>query len=53
VVRGHEFHHASVVAPGRDQPLAEITDAQGRAVDVAGSGRGHVSGTFFHVIAGE
>ena len=53
VVRGHEFHHASVVAPGRDAPLAEITDAQGRSVDVAGSRRGHVSGTFFHVIAGE
>lgn len=53
LVRGHEFHHATVIAPGRDQPLAEITDAQGRAVDVAGSRRGHVSGTFFHVIAGE
>jgi cobyrinic acid a,c-diamide synthase len=51
VVRGHEFHHASVIAPGRDAPLAEITDAQGRPVDVAGSRRGHVSGTFFHVIA--
>src|SRR5215469_5779471 len=51
-VRGHEFHHASVIAPGRDEPLAEITDAQGRAVDVAGSRRGYVSGTFFHVIAG-
>jgi cobyrinic acid a,c-diamide synthase len=53
VVRGHEFHHASVIAPGRDEPLAATTDAQGRAVDVAGSRRGHVSGTFFHAIAME
>ena len=53
VVRGHEFHHASVIAPGRDEPLAATTDAQGRAVDVAGSRRGHVSGTFFHAIAQE
>ena len=53
VVRGHEFHHASVIAPGRDEPLAATTDAQGRAVDVAGSRRGQVSGTFFHAIAME
>jgi cobyrinic acid a,c-diamide synthase len=53
LVRGHEFHHASVIAPGRDRPLAEISDAQDRPVDVAGSRRGHVSGTFFHVIAGD
>jgi cobyrinic acid a,c-diamide synthase len=53
VVRGHEFHHASVIAPGRDEPLAATTDAQGRAVDVAGSRRGYVSGTFFHAIATE
>jgi len=52
-VRGHEFHHASVIAPGRDEPLANIADAQGRAVDVAGSRRANVSGTFFHVIAKE
>jgi len=52
-VRGHEFHHASLIAPGRDEPLAKIADAQGRAVDVAGSRRAFVSGTFFHVIARE
>jgi cobyrinic acid a,c-diamide synthase len=50
-VRGHEFHHASVIAPGRDAPLAAVTDAQGRPVDVAGTRRAHVSGTFFHAIA--
>jgi len=52
-VRGHEFHHASLIAPGRDEPLAKIADAQGRAIDVAGSRRASVSGTFFHVIARE
>jgi len=52
-VRGHEFHHASVIAPGRDAPLAAVTDAQGRPVDVAGTWRAHVSGTFFHAIARE
>jgi cobyrinic acid a,c-diamide synthase len=53
VVRGHEFHHASVIERGRDDALAAITDAQGRAVEEAGSRRGHVSGTFFHAIAQE
>jgi cobyrinic acid a,c-diamide synthase len=52
-VRGHEFHHASLLAPGDDAPLAEIADAQGRAVAETGSRRGHVTGTFFHVIAAE
>jgi cobyrinic acid a,c-diamide synthase len=50
-VRGHEFHHASVIETGRDERLAEIADAQGRPVAEAGSRRGNVSGTFFHVIA--
>ena len=51
VIRGHEFHHASLIETGNDLPLAEITDAQGRAVAEAGSRRGNVSGTFFHAIA--
>src|SRR5262249_53080227 len=53
VVRGHEFHHASVIARGHDDALAAITDAQGRTVEEAGSRRGLVSGTFFHAIARE
>jgi cobyrinic acid a,c-diamide synthase len=52
-VRGHEFHHAVLLTPGDDAPLAEIADAQGRAVAETGSRRGNVTGTFFHVIAGE
>jgi cobyrinic acid a,c-diamide synthase len=52
VVRGHEFHHASILATGAaDDPLVEATDAQGRTVAETGGRRGHVSGTFFHVIA--
>jgi cobyrinic acid a,c-diamide synthase len=53
VIRGHEFHHASITAMGNDQPFVEVTDAQGRAVAETGSRRGIVSGTFFHVIARE
>jgi cobyrinic acid a,c-diamide synthase len=50
-VRGHEFHHASLIEQGADAPLAELRDAQGQPVTESGSRRGHVSGTFFHVIA--
>jgi cobyrinic acid a,c-diamide synthase len=54
VVRGHEFHHASIVSQGEgDEPLVEATDAQGRPVAETGSRRGLVSGTFFHAIARE
>jgi cobyrinic acid a,c-diamide synthase len=52
-LRGHEFHHASLIELGNDAPLAEISDAQGRPVAEEGSRRGNVSGTFFHVIAGD
>ena len=50
-VRGHEFHHASITDEGRDEPFADMSDAQGRAVAESGGRRGHVSGTFFHAIA--
>ena len=47
---GHEFHYSTIL----DQPdarLAEVTDAEGNAVPESGSYRGHVSGSFFHMIA--
>ncbi len=50
-VRGHEFHYASITAPGSDQPLVDLFDGEGRALGPAGSRRGHVTGTFFHAIA--
>ena len=54
IIRGHEFHHASVIAKGaRDAALVDATDAQGRPVSETGSRRGLVSGTFFHAIAKE
>ena len=51
VVRGHEYHYASVIDPGTDAPLATLSDAAGRALGTAGGTRGRVSGSFFHAIA--
>jgi len=53
IVRGHEFHHATIIDKGTDDPFVEVTDAQGKPVVETGSRRGHVSGTFFHAIARE
>ena len=50
-LRGHEFHYASVTYRGDDAPLVELSDGQGNLIGPAGSRRGRVSGTFFHVIA--
>jgi cobyrinic acid a,c-diamide synthase len=52
-LRGHEFHHASIIAKGSDDTFVDVTDAQGRPVAETGSRRGHVTGTFFHAIARE
>jgi cobyrinic acid a,c-diamide synthase len=52
-VRGHEFHYASLTAAGDDEPFAELSDSEGRALGNSGSRRGYVSGTFFHAIAGD
>jgi cobyrinic acid a,c-diamide synthase len=51
VLRGHEFHYASLTSAGDDEPFAELADAEGRALGHAGGRRGHVTGTFFHAIA--
>jgi cobyrinic acid a,c-diamide synthase len=51
VVRGHEFHYATLVSPGDDAPLADLMDGQGRALGPVGGRRERVSGTFFHAIA--
>jgi cobyrinic acid a,c-diamide synthase len=50
-VRGHEFHYASLTAPGGDESFAELADGEGRALGKAGGRRGRVTGTFFHAIA--
>jgi cobyrinic acid a,c-diamide synthase len=49
-LRGHEFHYASILAQP-DPPLAAVRDANGAEVAETGSRRGHVTGTFFHLIA--
>jgi cobyrinic acid a,c-diamide synthase len=53
VIRGHEFHYATLTAPGDDEPLAELTDGQGRPLGASGARRGRITGTFFHAIARE
>ncbi len=51
VVRGHEFHYASIVEPGADEALADLRDTSGRTLGPSGGRRGRVSGAFFHAIA--
>ena len=51
VSRGHEFHYAALTLPGTDAPLAELFDAEGKSLGKTGGRRGHVTGSFFHVIA--
>jgi cobyrinic acid a,c-diamide synthase len=50
-LRGHEFHYATITDPGTDQAFASVRDAYGAVPNEAGSRRGQVSGSFFHVIA--
>ena len=50
-LRGHEFHYASITTLGDDVPFAQTRDAYGGAPTPAGSRRGNVTGSFFHVIA--
>ena len=52
-LRGHEFHYASLIEAGSDEPLAELFDVEGVSLGPSGGRRGHVSGAFFHAIARE
>ena len=52
-LRGHEFHYATVIDDGGDAAFAQTRDAYGSEPLAAGARRGKVSGSFFHVIAGE
>jgi cobyrinic acid a,c-diamide synthase len=51
VLRGHEFHYATIVASGGDDPFAFVRDVYGAPEAPSGSQRGLVTGSFFHVIA--
>lgn len=50
ILRGHEFHYSTIIEQP-DASLAHVRDAGGALMDQTGSRRGHVSGTFFHLIA--
>jgi cobyrinic acid a,c-diamide synthase len=51
LIRGHEFHYASLIDPGSDDPLVDLRNAQVEPMAERGGRRGHVTGTFFHAIA--
>jgi cobyrinic acid a,c-diamide synthase len=51
VLRGHEFHYATIVDAGGDDPFAFVRDVYGAPPAPAGSRRGLVTGSFFHAIA--
>jgi cobyrinic acid a,c-diamide synthase len=51
IVRGHEFHYASLTTAGDDESLADMSDGIGKPLGKAGGRREKVSGTFFHAIA--
>jgi len=53
LLRGHEFHYASIESLGEDNAFAMVSDAYGAEPMPTGSRRGMVSGSFFHVIAAE
>jgi cobyrinic acid a,c-diamide synthase len=50
-LRGHEFHYATVAGAEVDAPFAFVRDAYSETREPAGSRRGLVTGSFFHVIA--
>lgn len=48
-LRGHEFHYSTVLDQP-DEPLAQVTDANGAPVAETGSRRGLATGSYFHLI---
>jgi len=51
ILRGHEFHYASLTDAGPDAHFAELRDGTGQSLGLAGGRRGHVTGSFFHAIS--
>ncbi|MEG3087525.1 cobyrinate a,c-diamide synthase [Sphingomonas sp. PB4P5] len=47
---GHEFHYATLTR-AEGMPIATLTDGDGAALGSAGTRAGHVTGSFFHLIA--
>ena len=50
-VRGHEFHYAQMIEPGRGRAAGGDRRRPGQSAGLSGGRRGLVSGTFFHAIA--
>lgn len=50
VLRGHEFHYASIVEEATGMPLFSASDARGRDLGPAGLRAGGVCGSFFHLV---
>jgi cobyrinic acid a,c-diamide synthase len=46
----HEFHYATIVSEGGAEPLFAVEDAAGLDLGRAGLRRGHVAGSFMHLI---
>ena len=51
IVRGHEFHYATLTDAGPDAPFAAFADGEAQPLGAAGARRHNVTGTFFHAIA--
>jgi cobyrinic acid a,c-diamide synthase len=51
IVRGHEFHYATLLSAGSDEPFAEVADSDSQMREKVGARRGRVTGAFFHAIA--
>jgi cobyrinic acid a,c-diamide synthase len=50
LLRGHEFHYATILREDEGGKLFDVTDAQGRDLGAAGHRHGSVSGSFLHLI---
>jgi cobyrinic acid a,c-diamide synthase len=50
VLRGHEFHYATIVSETANAPLFAATDAVGNNLGALGAVRGRVMGSFIHLI---
>src|SRR5262249_32884319 len=51
VVRGHEFHYATLSAGGSGEPLGEVAGGEGRGRGGEGGGGGGAPATFFQGLA--
>jgi cobyrinic acid a,c-diamide synthase len=53
LVRGHEFHYATIIKQSEAISLGEASDANGVSLGSAGMQVGNVTGSFFHFVAEE